>query len=168
MRLITNKWWNWLINSQWWSKNRETTPQADNPQYIWHQPLSRSVYLFPICTFESPLCPALLVWIISCPALAARLCTPWIYDGDGWPGLTGIVCVCVPLCADESKGDPAVLLMRGHKVVYGRLHQCHGYGDKAIAGQYKSWRICVSLEVYVCTQIVMYFFKLRITFFVLL
>lgn len=42
--------------------------------------------------------------------------------------------VCVWVCANEAKGDMAVLLMRGHKVIYGRLDQCHGYGDKAMPG----------------------------------
>lgn len=102
---------------------------------LCHQPVSLCVSLgFPVCASGSPPCPALLVWIISCPALAARLCAPWIYDGDGWPGLRGMVRVCVWVCANEAKGDMAVLLMRGHKVIYGTLDQCHGYGDKAIPG----------------------------------
>lgn len=46
----------------------------------------------------------------------------------------GMVCVCVWVCANEAKGNMAVLLMRGHKVIYGRLDRCHGYGDKAIPG----------------------------------
>lgn len=46
----------------------------------------------------------------------------------------GMGCVCVWVCANEAKGDLAVLLMRGHKVIYGRLDWCHGYGDKAIPG----------------------------------
>lgn len=47
----------------------------------------------------------------------------------------GMLCVCVWVCDNEAKGDTAVLLMRGHKVIYGRLDQYHGYGDKAIPGQ---------------------------------
>lgn len=30
--------------------------------------------------------------------------------------------------------ETAILLMSGHKVIYGNLDRCHGYGDKAIPG----------------------------------
>lgn len=40
------------------------------------------------------------------------------------------MCVYLCVCVHEAKGDTAVLLMRGHKVIYGRLEQCREYGDK--------------------------------------
>lgn len=109
--IINNKWVkpSWLINSQWWSESAETTPQVEGPQCFAHQPcisLCISYTFASLCASGSPPHPDLLVWIISCPGLAARLCAPWIYDGDGWPGLTGVVevwggdgvCLCVGTC----------------------------------------------------------------------
>lgn len=53
----------------------------------------------------------------------------------GWWRCGGeTACVYVWVRANEAKGDMAVLLIRGHKVIYGRLDRCRGYGDKAIPG----------------------------------
>lgn len=68
--------------------------------------ISLCVYLWVSQSPGSPPCPVLLVWIIRCPFLAARLCAPWIYDGDGWPGLRGIGCVCMCQWGQGRHGCP--------------------------------------------------------------
>lgn len=66
---------NWLINYQSWSESEEAT-------FKWrtHNALPSACICvslgFPVCATGSPPCPALLVGIISCPALAARVCAP--------------------------------------------------------------------------------------------
>lgn len=107
---------------------------------------------FPVCATGSPRCPA-LVWIISCPALAARVCAPWIYDGDGWPCLGGdVVCLCVGMCqwgqgrhgCTTNEGDTRLFTAGWTTVMDMEIRQCLGN---------KSLRICVSWRfVHVCVS----------------
>lgn len=108
---------------------------------------------FPVCATGSPRCPA-LVWIISCPALAAGVCAPWIYDGDGWPGLGGdVVCLCVGMCqwsqgrhgCTTNEGDTRLFTAGWTTVMDMEIRQCLGN---------KSLRICVSLEVCACVCVI--------------